>query len=193
MLTLREVPTDQDDRWMPPLQLDMMLNNKKVTESVRKALNYRLGRKAGLEFEYVRVVAPTESAATPHEHRYLWVDDPDNVVNVEQIKPALEKHLKYCPEAHREHHPTDPQGENGAITIRHDPPLVDEDSARGDDLRHTQGGQYLASQLPHLPLGDKFDPQKDDPKATLLEGGAVAWASSKRWFGASRGVPKLDD
>jgi len=193
MLTLREVPTDQDDRWMPPLQLDRMLNNTTATKSVRKALNYHLKRKAGLRFEYIRVVAPTRSAATPHAHWYLWIEDPDNIINVEQIKPALEKHLKYCFGAYGKDHPTDSEGESEAITIRHDPPLVDEDSARGDDLRHTLGAQYLASQLAHLPLGDKFDPEKDDPKDTLLEGGAIAWASSKDWFGASRGVPKLDD
>lgn len=190
LLTRRLEPTDKDGKWIEPAMLDMMLHNKRVMKRVRKSLNYQL---RGLDFEYMRVTAPTETAATPHEHRYLWVDDPENRVTVEHIKPALEDHLAYCANARREHHPVVPSGEEGAITIRHTHPLVDFEYTRGDDIRHTQGAQYLASQLAHLHLGEKFNPDTADPLLTLLEGGAIAWATPSTWFGTSRGVPKLGE
>jgi hypothetical protein len=191
LLTRRLRPKNEDGDWISPYQLDATLHDNHLMKRTREILDYQLRRKAGLEFEYCRVTAPTKTAATPHEHRYLWIDDPNNEVCIEHIRPALEEHLEY-PGAYREDHPFDSEGHDGAITIRHTPPVVDETEAREYVILHTLAAQYLASQLSHLPLRDKFDPKEDDPQPTLLEGGAIDWATPSRWFGASNGVPTLD-
>jgi len=56
-------------------------------------------------------------------------------------------------------------------------------------LENTAGAQYLASQLAHLPLADRYAGDRDDPPQALFEGAALAWASPRNWFRASRGVP----
>jgi hypothetical protein len=202
MFTRRLSPTDDAGDWFSPLQLDLMLHNSAVMKRVRKALRHYLG---SFEFEYLRVTAPTTSAATPHEHRYLWIDDPNDKITVEHIEPALQGHLSYCVNATGDHHEYDPAGENGAITIRHAPPLVDQEPEKvaavqrgskaleGVDarLKNTRGAQYLASQLAHMPLWNEFDSNESDPERTLLEGGAIAKATPSKWFGTSNGVPKL--
>lgn len=71
------------------------------------------------------MTAPTGTAGTPHEHTYLWIEDPANQVMVDQITPALEKHVKYCENAESEDHPWDSNADEGAIIIHHSPPLVE--------------------------------------------------------------------
>jgi hypothetical protein len=174
---------------------------------VRKSVNYQLGSDLDLAFEYLRTTAVTKGAAIPHEHRYFWIDDPDNEVGVENFRLALEDHLEYTMNALPEHHEIDPHGEDGAITVRHSPPLVDETPEHEDAIReactemdgvderlqNTRGAQYIASQLPHLFLGDKFDATKQTPVSTLIEGGAIDLATPSRWVGFSQGVPGLGE
>lgn len=194
LFTRRVHPTWGDGNWWSPVMLDHFLHHDNVKQSIRDAFDYHL---QDYDFESLRVTAPTESAATPHEHWLLWIDDPEDDVTVNDIIPALEKHLETVPTARPEDHSLHPDRESTAIEIRHDPPLVDEEQARIEEspelVPHTQAAQYLASQLAHLPLGDLWDPDKPNPQDTLLEGGAVAWASRHQWFGASQGVPRLSD
>jgi len=202
MLTRRVSPLDANDEWLYPIQLDMMINNKLLLKKVRKAANYQL---RDFDFNYVRVTATTESAATPHEHRYFWIDDPENEISVEHFTSALQKHIDMWANARQEDHPYDLNGDEGAITVRHDPPLVDQEPDKVQEVRigsnrldgiecslkNTQGAQYLASQLPHMAMWNKFD-SDEDPKDTLLEGAAIAKATQSKWFGASNGVPRLE-
>lgn len=205
MVTRRISPLDDSGDWIPPIKINKMLHGGDVKSRMRKAINYQLGDRWK---SYVAVTAPTESAATPHEHIYYWIFDPDNEITVEHFEPALEKHLESCPNARREDHQYDEDGMEGAITVRHDPPLTDQTpqkaaamveddfalTADGGTYRpNTRGAQYLASQLAHLPLGDQFSPNGENPRQTLLEGGAIAWASSYDWFRSSQDIPKLED
>lgn len=130
--------------------------------------------------EWVAVTSPTESAGTPHEHIYLWVDDPDDEVTTAHIVPALEKHLKHCVNAYEQHHKYRTDGSGGAITVRHDP----ETKASGQ----TVGAEYVARQLAHLPIADVFDGNRDNPPQAKIEGAALAWASDFKWFRSSSGV-----
>lgn len=195
ILTRRLSPLDGAGDWLTPWECNEMLHGGSVHRSVRRALNYHLG---DFEFEWVAVTAPTTSAGTPHEHIYLWVDDPENSVTTDHIKPALEKHLKYCINAHEKHHQYRADGTGGAITVQHDPDLrkqshrkVAKQVMRGNTppYPNTQGAQYLASQLVHLHVGDYYDSHQDDPPQALFEGAALAWASPYNWFRSSEGVP----
>lgn len=200
MLTRRLSPIDETGDWLTPWECNEMLHGGSIHRSVRRALKYNLGR---FNFEWIAVTAPTESAGTPHEHIYLWTDDPNDAVTVDHLSPALEKHLKHCTNAHENHHRYRPDGSDGAITLQHTPDLIGEVPDEffsiaensptykdtGKVLANTRGAQYLASQLAHLPLGDYYRADAPDPPDVLFEGAAMAWASSYNWFRASRGVP----
>jgi len=188
MITRRLSPIE-DSHWMPPLKIDKQLHDSTVCRSVRRAWARVLD---AYQFEYAAVSAPTSTAATPHQHIYLWIDDPDNQITASDFDPVLQKHLKHCPNAYPEDHEYADDGRDGTITVRHEPPLTDPDPA-GEHQPITLGAQYLASQLAHLPLGDFYDETKEDPAEALLEGAAIAWASNHKWFRASSGLPDLED
>lgn len=206
MMTRRIEAANEDGEYDDPYTLDAVLHTPGVKDKMRKSLNYGL---RGFDFERVRVTAPTESAATPHEHWYLWIHDPEDEVTVEQIKPALDKHIKYVPAASYDNgqHPVDPEGQEGAITVKHQPPLVDQEPDKAEAIRdacekmdntdgrirNTQGAQYLATQLAHNELGKAFGEMEDEPLGTLLEGSAIASATPSQWFAASQGVPDLGE
>jgi len=195
MLTRRLSPSDDSDSWLTPWECNEMLHGGGVHRSVRDALDYHLD---GLEFEWIAVTAPTRSAGTPHEHIYLWIDDPDDDVTADHVAPALDKHLKHCTNAYEKHHRYRTDGTGEAITVQHDPDLrkqshdgVAKQVMRGNTppCLNTAGAHYIASQLAHLPVGDYYAKGRPDPPQALFEGAALAWASPRNWFRASRGVP----
>lgn len=197
MLTRRLSPLDESDNWLTPWECNEMLHGGSVHRSVREALNYQLD---GFSFEWVAVTAPTKSAGTPHEHIYLWIDDPGDNVTTAHLESGLEKHLKYCANAYPKHHDYRTDGMDGAITVEHNPRIVTEtpdkiheivDQTDSSMHPNTAGAQYLASQLAHLPIGDYYAAGRDDPPQVLFEGAALSWASPQNWFRTSRGVPAL--
>lgn len=205
MLTRRLSPLDEGGNWLTPWECNEMLHGGKVHRSLRQALNYELSKKHSFEYEWVGVTAPTESAGTPHEHIYLWIDDPGDDIETGHIKPALDKHLKYCNNAYEKDHWFPPDEGGRALTVQHDPALIEstpagiytilENSPTYAETNrlpdNTRGAQYLASQLAHLPIGDYYNSDKPNPRTPLFEGAALAWASPRNWFRASRGVPAL--
>ena len=197
MLTRRLSPIDDAGEWLTPWECNEMLHGGSIQRSVREAAQYQLG---GFEYEWVAVTAPTESAGTPHEHIYFWIDDPDDKVTTDHFSTALDKHLKYCVNAYQENHRYQTDGTGGSITVRHTPEIVTEIPNRLNAIKretdtslipNTRGAQYLASQLAHLPLGDYYDGSRENPPDALFEGAALAWASHRNWFRASAGVPAL--
>ena len=200
ILTRRLSPVDDNGNWLTPWECNEMLHGGGVHRSVRNALSYQLDT---FDFEWLAVTAPTRSAGTPHEHIHLWIDDPDDEVMADYLKPALDKHLKYCANAYERHHRYRADGTGEAITVQHDPELIEsvpdeffsitENSQTyaetGTVPPNTAGAQYLASQLAHLPIGDYYNNRRENPPQTLFEGAALAWASPYNWFRAGGGVP----
>jgi len=197
LVTRRLSPLDDDGGWLEPLAIDAQLHNESARRSFTRALRYHL---RDFEFEYVGVTATTDSAATPHEHVYLWIEDPDDQVTVDHLAPAIEKHVAKVANAYDDDHPVQADGNHGAVTIRHEPPLVDHVPDRLSEIRtqsdvvdgsivpvNTRGAQYLASQLPHLVLGDVYD-GTTEVQQTRIDGGAIAWASPYDWLRSSSGI-----
>jgi hypothetical protein len=189
-------PDDPEE--VTPWELDMMLNGGSVRSQVRNSLDYHLGDKGGFDFEWVAVTSVTRITGTPREYIYLWIEDPENKVSTGHLAPALETHLESCEIASREDHVYDEEGTGGAITVEHSPPLVSDPPEKFFDIRevseapgrpNTRGAQFVATRLVHLPVGDYDNSQRENPPDTLLEGGAIAWATPNRWFRASEGVP----
>lgn len=195
MLSRRLSPLDESNHWLTPWKCNEMLHGGNVHRSIREALDYQFSK---FTYEWVAVTAPTRSAGTPHEHIYLWIDDPENTVTTDNVTPALEKHLKHCENAYQKHHRYRTDGTDGAITVSHKPPIVEEAPEKLSDILETSsphpntaGAQYLASQLAHLPLADYYAKDRETPPQALFEGAALAWASPHNWLRTSRGVPAL--
>lgn len=191
-------PWDDAGELLTPWELDMMLNGGSIRSQVRTSLNYYLGEKGGFDFEWVAVTSVTRTTGTPREYIYLWIEDPQNQVSTDHLAPALAKHLENCENAYEEDHVYDEDGNAGAITIEHSPPLVSDPPEKFFDIRevseapshpNTRGAQFVATRLAHLPVGDYRNSQRKNPPDTVLEGGVLAWASPNRWFRASGGVP----
>jgi len=197
MVTRRLSPLNESGGWLTPWECNEMLHGGAVHRSVREAINYQL---EDFTFEWLAVTAPTRSAGTPHEHIYLWIEDPSDDVAVDHLKPGLEKHLKHCVNAYQKNHQYQAGGTDGAITVENNPPIIKEHPDKIEEIikktntglePNTKGAQYLASQLAHLPLADFYSEKHETPPDVLFEGAALAWASPYNWFRASRGIPEL--
>jgi hypothetical protein len=203
LVTRRLSPLDDSGEWLEPLAIERQLHDEAARRSFTRAIRYQL---RDYDYQYVGVTAATTTAATPHEHVLIWIDDPDDVVGVEHFRPAIEKHVEKVHNAYDEDHPIQADGRGGAVTIYHDPPLVDHvpdaideafdrvrkhSDAVDDDATaipaNTAGAQYVASQLPHLVVGDVYDGTRDVDDVRI-DGGAIAWASTHNWIRSSQDV-----
>jgi len=185
-------------QWLPPLQIDTRLRDP--WRNIYQALYRNLG---DFEWEYYWIVSPTDSAATPHMHVYLWIQDPDDEITADHIAPAVETFVRNADSAREEHHPIDDNADSGAAVIRHDPDLLDTDSmAKGEDQiienyeqegekglqLNTAGFAYLQHQRPDWVLKRLRSGETSIPdEQTALEGAAIAWASPNDWVGSSDG------
>jgi hypothetical protein len=179
LISLRLSP-QKDGDWRIPWGMDVALNT--AFSKVRRSLNYRLRE---VDKEYVAITEVTRWFATPHIHLYIWVDDPEDDIVVDDLRPVVVKHVDAVKGATCDGHQIDDDGEEGAIRLSHDPPLADE--VEWDGENPTRGAIYTAKSLPHLPLLNLFD-AGETCRQTSLEGGAMAWASPYDWFSSSRGV-----
>lgn len=181
-------------RWVPPLQLDERLRDPWRT--VKDRLYYQLN---AFDWEYCWGVSPTEGAATPHMHVYLWVRDPDDEVTVDHVRPAVEAFAENAVGADPSKHPVE-AGESDAAVVRHNPPGCDE--VDDDQLLYvhrqrdhkpfqlnTRGFAYLMNQRPAWVLKRIIeDGSNRDEERLALEGAAIAWASPKDWTGSSDAI-----
>lgn len=191
VLLSRRLSPISDGEWLTPFEIDERLHGDGTNTSVTRSLRHHLRK---FEYEYVGVTATTDSAATPHEHIYIWIDDPGNTITTSDFKPPIKSHIEDAvatPENHRE-------GE--AITVEHDPPLVNTEpdkinhiqerslAADGGSLpQNTRGAQYLASQLPHLSLAGRFT-ESETIDQIQIDGGTIAWATRHKWLRSSGGL-----
>ena len=191
-------PFDESGERLTPWELDAMLNGGTIRRSVRENINYHLSEKRDFDFESVGVTSVTQISGAPREYIYLWIDDPDNEVAADWLYPAFEKHIDRCANAFEEDHAYQDNGSAGVITVRHSPSLTShskadfwkiQENSKEPSYPNTAGAKFVACQLVHLPVGDYNNSNRSNPSDTLLDGGALAWASPYRWFRASGGVP----
>jgi hypothetical protein len=189
-------------RWAPPLALadKLFSQHDSVLRRVRGACRRHTER-----YKYAWVVAGTERYASPHYHVYAWCDDPDDNLRPSDFCGAINANIEAA-QAYREDHPVAPDGDDGAVTIRHNPSVADvEDGTtieREDgtmlDLtaairaglksevpyrEATRAALYVASQFPYLSLLDA-DPEPPDRQAAAIKWAHNA-ATNRRWFNAS--------
>lgn len=190
VLLSRRVSPISNGKWITPFEIDERLHGNGTNKSVVRSLRYHL---RDFDFEYVGVTATTDSAATPHEHIYVWINDPNNTICASDFKPVIDKHTRISGATEEDHL------EGKAITVRHDPPLVNSEPDKIDLIQHqslttdggsvpknTQGAQYLASQLPHVQYASQLN-GGEEAKETDIDGGAMAWATPHNSIRSSNG------
>lgn len=197
----------EESRWLTPLTVDARLHEEGAIRAIRRAVNRDLD---GRDFEWLRMTATTEGCATPHEHRLIWVDDPEDEIRATDFENVVNLHVDHTTGATREDHPV-VDSESDAVSVKTDVEYADvpesvtsviDHSETGDDTSsaaNTCAAQYLGSQLPYWPLntavGGNGDARGDDASddthgadAAAWQGAAIRWASGRRWLGSSSGI-----
>lgn len=193
-LRLSPIEHDNDNRyWVHPTRLDERLQD--AWEPVKRKLRRRL---AGFDFEYAAITSVTTSAATPHKHVLIYVDDPDNEVGIEVAQSAVESHVNNCKGAYEDDHRVE-KGNSDAGIVFYNPPVAEKvpEETLLNILRYHDGDGfpsntvpmlYIANQRPHWVIANVYDGTSDiDADDVLVDGGAVAWAAQYDWFSSSRG------
>lgn len=186
-------PASSGRDWVAPLRLEERI--KDSFKTAKETLRYHL--REFDRWEYLWLVSTTDSAATPHLHVYIWVEDPDDALSVEHCRPAVESYVENTTGAYPEHHRVQPE-ESDAAVIEHDPahisyePSEDRQIGAETDAErphpNTRGMTYLLNQRPDWALRRVEEGQSTrEEEQTQLEGAAIAWASPNKWVGSSTG------
>ena len=193
-LSLRVSPIHRENgqrRWVHPVTLDTRLSD--AWENVRAVLNYQL---RDYTTEYFWITAATDSAATPHRHVLMYVEDLDDTVGIDVARSAVDSFVDSTQGAEHAFHPVEPE-ESDAGIVFHDPPLADQAMDNHPISHHeipfgvpSVPIFYMANQMPHWSLKNVYDPTSDvHTNSTAVDGGATAWASPNKWIGSSNGFP----
>lgn len=196
LLSLRISPIEVEDgtrRWVEPVKLDQWLHSS--WDNIKRTMRYHLD---GFDWEYLAITTTTTSAATPHTHVLVYVDDPDDEVSIEMVRSMVQSHVNNAQNAYESDHRVR-DGRDDAGNIRHDPPTVDVTDDRhlpvlksrdGEGFHPTTAGlNYIANQRPHWVLDNVYDGDSDvNTDSVLVDGGAIAWAAQHRWLKPSQGL-----
>jgi hypothetical protein len=195
-LSLRLSPIERDDdgsrRWVHPSLLMSRLADS--WDNVKSVLRYQLRE---YDSEYAWIIGFTDSAATPHRHVAVYVDDPDNEIGVGVAESAVKSHVRHCPGATEKDHPVE-KGQNDAAIVEHDISkalLSDETISNVYAARRTESFSlpsvrfsYMMNQQPHWALKNVYDPTDDThADSVAVDGAAIAWALPWRLRGSSAG------
>lgn len=219
LLSLRLSPTDDAGEWLSPVSLDVALTESwsgGTGRGVRGKIQYEIGTKLGLDYDYVAVTAGTRDSATPHLHVLLWIDDPDREVTPDVVDTIVQKHRNHPQVLSDSHAVVADTADAG--TIQRDPQTVAPDGRLDTNggfralakvasqkraaeregrlnaiLRATEeypgaskAAYYVAAQLPHWCIVNRA--HTGHAPWTALEAGATAWASPTNWVTTSQRV-----
>lgn len=190
---------DKQRRWRHPVTIDLQLHTP--IEKVRERLRYQL---EDFEWSYVWLVSGTDSAATPHLHWLVYVEDPDDEITTDHFESAIEAFVEECHFADESDHLITDDEMSDAVIVQTDPTHCDEIDdeqllniidERGDDppfSLNTAALTYMLNQRPHWVLKRLHDGEQDlDEQQTQIDmqAGAIAWASPAKWLQASNDFP----
>ncbi len=202
-LSLRQSPVEYDRgrRWIEPLRLRSELN--KSWKNVRQTLYRKLSGHD--RYEYLWVCSYTRSAASPHLHVLVYVDDPDDELSISTARSAVNSHVRANDYAEKQHHEVEPDQSDAGIVTHSVPKAYDEiDDNDLADVYYYRDEEsfsltstfltYLLSQYPHFVLEHVWNSNSDihahDP---LVDGATISFASQFDEYGSSRGFPDTPD
>ena len=178
-------------QWIHPVTLDSRIADS--WENTRSTLSYHL---KDYWYEYVWITATTSSAATPHRHILVYVDDPDDDIGIEVPRAAVSSFWENTQGAEHGFHTVEPDTSDAGI-IFHEVPRAEE-SFKSHPVKYDPTAwakpsvpiYYMANQQPHWELKNLYDGTTDvSVNSTPIEGAAIAWCSPNKWFDSSNGFP----
>jgi hypothetical protein len=199
-LSLRLSPVEYQNgerRWIEPVKLDQHLHGG--WQNVYETMKYHLG---AFDYEYFAITTTTTSAATPHTHVVIWVDDPDDEVHIGMAESMVGSHVNNVRGAYDKDHPVE-EGKSDAGIVFHDPPRVSfdgvDDETLGEIASHNEVGErvyrntvptyYAANQQPHWVLKNVYDAESDiNSDSPLVDDGPIAMAAPHDWIKSSDGI-----
>jgi hypothetical protein len=179
--------------WQPPVLTDQQLHE--ALEPLIRTLRRKL--LSAFDWGYCWVVSGTDSAATPHLHCLIWVDDSDNAIGTRRMKVAVETVIQGDNRFREQYHPVGDDQESDSLVIDHTlrragdipedrliPLIKESDHERYE--ANTAGFYYLMNQRPHWVLRRIRDGDvslTEQQTQTDLQAAATAWASPCNWVG----------
>jgi len=198
-VSLRQSPIMEDKRrreWIRPVRLCEELHSP--WKNIRRLLSRRLSDKFP-RWEYARVTGYTTSAATPHFHLLVYVEDPDDELSLDVGRAVVDSHLRGNQYAERRGHPV-VEGESDAAMVTHHVPRetdqvgswsrISVNEHHDVDNKDTSNFiRYMMNQLPHWVLDHIWENNDINNTSTLVDGAVISWASPYDDYGSSRGFP----
>ena len=194
LLSLRVSPIHRENgrrQWIHPVTLDSRIADS--WENVRSTLSYHL---KDHWYEYVWITATTSSAATPHRHVLIYVDDPDDSVGIEVPRAAVSSFVNNTQGAEHGFHQVEPNQSDAGIIFHEVPTAEKAYKSHPVDYDPTAWAKpsvpiyYMANQQPNWALKNLYDGTTNvSVDSTPIEGAAIAWCSPNKWFDSSNGFP----
>lgn len=203
-LSLRQSPVRYGRggrRWIEPLRLRSNLSQ--AWKNARQTLYRNLSTYQ--RWEYVLVCSYTRSAATPHYHVLVYVEDPDSDLSISVARSAVDSYVRANEQADKQHHEV-MKGDSDAGIVTHDVPqkcdkVPDESHRKVMAYRNSAFPpvasaflRYMMTQYPHWVLDHIWDGASDlhahDP---LVDGATISWASPFDDYSSSNGFPDDPD
>jgi len=200
-LSLRQSPIQTVNgyrEWIEPVRLRSQLNKpwRNIIEMLRRKL------REFPRYEYVRTTGYTETAATPHYHVMIYIEDPDDELHPDVAESLVDCYVRGNEYASAENHPVEMHERDAAIPI-HDIAYVDDNVSDSiylsvlqddDDIQiHSENSSFLAymmNQMPDWCLSKIWDGSSDvDNDSIMADAGAISWASPFNDYTSSRGFP----
>lgn len=175
-LSLRQSPIRTVDgvrEWIRPVRLCTELNESwsAITQMLRRKLS-------GYDrYEYVRTTGYTDSAATPHYHLLVYVEDPGDQLQPDVGESLVDSFVRGNDFACRQNHTVDSH-ERDASILKHEIPSADTNSTFL---------KYQMTKDPHWILSEICNGSSVD--STKIDAGMISWCQPYRDYSSSKEFP----
>ncbi|MXR50660.1 hypothetical protein GRX03_03425 [Halovenus sp. WSH3] len=190
--------SDGKRRWRYPTTVDYQLH-----QPIRKVYEKLYQQLRDFSWSYVWVVSGTDSAATPHLHWLIYVDDPDDELTAGYFEPAVDAFVEHCQFARHEDHSVGDDTDSDAVVVHTEPPKYDDvdDEQLIENLHYndkegfelnTRALAYLLHQRPYWVFRRIREGQQslgDEQTQIDLQAAAVRWASVTDGIASSQDFP----
>jgi hypothetical protein len=192
-LSLSQSPTrtvDGKREWIRPVPLRRALNDP--WDNMKRMLRRKLSEFP--RYEYVRATRYSDTAATPHNHLLVFVEDTADELSSDVAESIVNCYVRGNEFASPENHTVNSEERDTSI-IEHDIPKANNNRSESDSHSHSNSTllKYIMNQHPDWCLTKIWDPSSAvDTDSTQVDAATIAWSSHLDGFSASNGFRTSD-
>lgn len=182
-LSLSQSPI-RDGEWIRPVPLRRALNDP--WDNMKRMLRRKLSEFP--RYEYVRATRYSDTAATPHNHLLVFVEDTADELHSDVAESIVNCYVRGNEFASPEKH-------EDASILEHDIPKANNNRSESDSHSHSNSTflTYMMNQHPDWCLTKIWDPSSAvDTDSTQVDAATIAWSSHLDGFSASNGFRTSD-